>query len=91
MQFLIEKVFEYNFLIMDTDNISRRTFLKTSLAIGAGCYGIHGLQHFGSNNDLKVFKNHSLKKGVVVARIGETETFQNKSDIDKSEEELVTK
>ena len=48
------------------DNISRRTFLKTSVAVGAGLYGLSYLGSFEKLRTLKTFKENSLKKGLVV-------------------------
>ena len=48
------------------DNISRRTFLKTGVAVGAGLYGLSYLSSFERPRPLKTFKGNSLKKGLVV-------------------------
>ena len=51
---------------MMKDNISRRTFLKTGVAVGAGLYGLSYLSSFEKPRTLKTFKENSLKKGLVV-------------------------
>ena len=56
----------FNLPIMMKDNISRRTFLKTSVAVGAGLYGLSYLGSFEKPRTLKTFKENSLKKGLVV-------------------------
>ena len=56
----------FNLPIMMKDNISRRTFLKTSVAVGAGLYGLSYLGSFEKLRTLKTFKENSLKKGLVV-------------------------
>ena len=48
------------------DNISRRTFLKTGIAVGAGLYGLSYLSSFERTRPLKAWKRNSLKKGLVV-------------------------
>jgi hypothetical protein len=48
------------------DNISRRTFLKTGIAVGAGLYGLSYLSSFEKPRPLKAWKRNSLKKGLVV-------------------------
>ena len=48
------------------DNISRRTFLKTGVAVGAGLYGLSYLGSFERPRPLKTLKGNSLKKGLVV-------------------------
>ena len=51
---------------MMKDNISRRTFLKTGVAVGAGLYGLSYLGSFEKPRPLKTFKENSLKKSLVV-------------------------
>ena len=51
---------------MMKDNISRRTFLKTGVVVGAGLYGLSYLSSFEKPRTLKTFKENSLKKGLVV-------------------------
>ncbi len=64
------------------DNISRRTFLKTGVAVGAGLYGLSYLGSFEKPRLLKTFKENSLKKGLVVVH----------GDIDENNDEgLVIK
>ncbi len=48
------------------DNISRRTFLKTGIAVGTGLYGLSYLSSFERPRLLKTFKENSLKKKLVV-------------------------
>jgi uncharacterized protein (DUF362 family) len=48
------------------DNISRRTFLKTGIAVGAGLYGLSYLSSFERPRPLKALKENSLKKGLVI-------------------------
>lgn len=66
---------------MKTDYLSRRAFLKTSLAIGAGCYGLKYLNSFKNRENLKEFKSSSLKKGVVVVQIADKALIQNDSSV----------
>ncbi len=54
------------------DVISRRSFLKAGLAVGAGCCGLAFLKSIKPERRLKELKAHSLKKGVVVSQISET-------------------
>lgn len=49
-----------------SDCISRRTFLKTSLVVGAGLYGLSSLSSRPRTRPLKGLKRAGLKKGVVV-------------------------
>lgn len=49
------------------DTISRRTFLKTGIAVGAGLYGLSYLENLKSRPALKKFKEHRLKPGLIVA------------------------
>src|SRR5574337_157778 len=52
---------------MFTDNkISRRTFLKTGIAVGAGIYGLSYLSTIKRSPVLKKCKEHHLKPGLVV-------------------------
>lgn len=48
------------------DKISRRTFLKASIAIGAGVYGVSYLGTLKRSPALKRHKEHTLKPGLVV-------------------------
>ncbi len=48
------------------DSISRRTFLKTGIAVGTGLCGLSYLSSFERPRPLKVLKGNSLKKGLVV-------------------------
>ncbi len=48
------------------DNISRRTFLKTGIAIGTGLYGLSYLSSFERPRSLKTLKGNSLDKKLVV-------------------------
>ncbi|MEK6730352.1 MAG: twin-arginine translocation signal domain-containing protein, partial [Planctomycetota bacterium] len=48
------------------DNISRRTFLKTGLAVGAGLYGLSYLSSTGEKPAIKQYKEHGMKPGLVV-------------------------
>src|SRR3990172_813938 len=49
------------------NKISRRTFLKTGIAVGAGVYGLSYLSNLKKTPDLKKLKEHRLKPGLVVA------------------------
>ncbi|HHT9136391.1 MAG TPA: DUF362 domain-containing protein [Candidatus Wunengus sp. YC60] len=49
------------------NNISRRTFLKTGIAVGAGFYGLSYLGTLKRRPALKKLKEHTLKPGLVVA------------------------
>ncbi|GAX62291.1 hypothetical protein SCALIN_C29_0075 [Candidatus Scalindua japonica] len=51
---------------MKKDNISRRTFLKTGIAVGTGLCGLSFLSSFERQRPLKVWKRNRLKKGLVV-------------------------
>lgn len=48
------------------DKISRRTFLKTGIAVGAGIYGLSCLGTIKKNPAIKKSKEHHLKPGLVV-------------------------
>jgi uncharacterized protein (DUF362 family) len=48
-------------------NISRRTFLKASIAVGAGIYGLSYLGTMKKTPAIKKHKEHRLKSGLVVA------------------------
>ncbi len=48
------------------NNISRRTFLKTGLAVGTGLYGLSYLSSFERPRSLKTLKANSLDKKLVV-------------------------
>lgn len=48
------------------DKISRRTFLKAGIAIGAGVYGVSYLSTLKRSPALKRHKEHTLKPGLVV-------------------------
>ncbi len=64
------------------NNISRRAFLKTGIAVGTGLCGLSYLSSFERSRPLKTFKENSLKKGLVVVH----------GDIDKrNDEDLVIK
>ena len=54
------------------NNISRRSFLKTSLAVGAGCYGLYYLKSIRPEKKLKGFKTNSLKHGIVISQVSDT-------------------
>ncbi|MGR3179690.1 MAG: DUF362 domain-containing protein [Candidatus Anammoxibacter sp.] len=54
------------------NNISRRSFLKTSLAVGTGCYGLYYLKSLRSERTLKEFKTNSLRDGIVISQVSET-------------------
>ncbi|MBV6519615.1 MAG: cytoplasmic protein [Candidatus Brocadia sp.] len=47
--------------------ISRRAFLKTSIAVGAGIYGVSYLGGIKRTPAIKKFKEHHLKPGLIVA------------------------
>ena len=49
------------------NKISRRTFLKTGIAVGAGIYGLSYLSAIRKRPALKKLKEHTLKPGLVVA------------------------
>ncbi|GAB64042.1 MAG: DUF362 domain-containing protein [Candidatus Jettenia sp.] len=49
------------------DKISRRTFLKTGITVGAGLYGLSYLSTMKKKPNLKKQKEHQLKPGLVVA------------------------
>lgn len=51
------------------DTISRRSFLKSSIAIGAACYGLNYLKSFTSTKELKNFKDNSLSKRIVISQV----------------------
>lgn len=46
--------------------ISRRGFLKTGIAVGAGVYGLPYLRAIKKKPTLKQLKEHDLKPGIVV-------------------------
>lgn len=48
------------------NNISRRTFLKTGLAVGAGLYGLSYLSSIREKPAIKQHKEHGMKQGLVV-------------------------
>ena len=76
------------------NNISRRSFLKTSLAVGAGCYGLCYLKSRRSVKTLKGFKNNSLKDGIVISQVGDTlsnSLKKNSSTIAPVSEEAIVK
>lgn len=50
------------------NKISRRTFLKTGIAVGAGIYGLSYLGTIKRSPALKKLKEHRLKSGLVVVR-----------------------
>ncbi len=50
-----------------SESISRRTFLKVGLAVGAGLYGLTYLASRTKRLPLKTLKSNNLKKGLVVA------------------------
>jgi uncharacterized protein (DUF362 family) len=49
------------------NEISRRTFLKTGIAVGAGMYGLSYLSTLKKKPAIKRLKEHQLKSGLVVA------------------------
>src|SRR3990172_12957685 len=49
------------------NKISRRTFLKTGIAVGAGVYGLSYLSNLKKTPAIKKLKEHQLKSGLVVA------------------------
>lgn len=51
---------------MNGNNISRRTFLKTGLAVGAGLYGLSYLSSIREIPAIKKHKEHGMKPGLVV-------------------------
>lgn len=58
---------DYRDSTMPSDTkISRRTFLKTSIAVGAGIYGVSYLGAIKRSPAVKKFKEHHLKPGLVV-------------------------
>ncbi|ODS33820.1 MAG: hypothetical protein SCARUB_01079 [Candidatus Scalindua rubra] len=59
------------------DNISRRTFLRAGVCIGAGLCGLSYLSSFERQKPLKKFKENSLRKNLVVVH----------GDIDKRDDE----
>jgi len=48
------------------NEISRRTFLKTGIAVGAGVYGLSYLNNLKKKPTIKRLKEHQLKSGLVV-------------------------
>ena len=62
------------------DNISRRTFLKTGVAVGAGLYGLSYLGSFERPRPFKAFKGNSLKKGLVVVH-GDVDEKNDESSV----------
>ena len=56
----------FKIVIMD-NKISRRTFLKTGIAVGAGFYGLSYLSAIKRMPALKKHKEHALRPGLVVA------------------------
>ncbi|MEK7358753.1 MAG: DUF362 domain-containing protein, partial [Planctomycetota bacterium] len=48
------------------NTISRRTFLKTGLAVGAGLYGLSYLSSIREKPAIKQHKEHGLKPGLIV-------------------------
>ena len=48
------------------NTISRRTFLKTGIAVGAGVYGLSYLNNLKKKPTIKRLKEHQLKSGLVV-------------------------
>ena len=67
---------------MKKDNISRRTFLKTGIAVGAGLYGLSYLSSFERPRPLKTFKENRLKKGMVVVH-GDVDERNDESSVIK--------
>ena len=67
---------------MKKDNISRRTFLKTGIAVGAGLYGLSYLSSFERPRPLKMLKGNSLKKGLVVVH-GDIDERNDESSVIK--------
>ena len=65
------------------DNISRRTFLKTGIAVGAGLYGLSYLSSFERQRPLKALKGNSLKKGLIVVHGDVDERNDERSVITK--------
>ncbi len=65
------------------DNISRRTFLKTGIAVGAGLYGLSYLSSFERPRPLKALKGNSLKKDLVVVHGDVDERNDERSVITK--------
>ncbi|MGR3309741.1 MAG: DUF362 domain-containing protein [Candidatus Brocadiales bacterium] len=53
-------------------SVSRRTFLKVGLAVGAGLYGLRYLGSRPKRMQLKSLKTNNLKKGLVVSHIPPT-------------------
>jgi uncharacterized protein (DUF362 family) len=67
---------------MKKDNISRRAFLKTGIAVGAGLYGLSYLSSFERPRPLKTLKGNSLKKGLVVVH-GDVDERNDESSVIK--------
>ena len=67
---------------MKKDNISRRTFLKTGIAVGAGLYGLSYLSSFEKPRPLKTLKGNSLKKSLVVVH-GDVDERNDESSVIK--------
>jgi Uncharacterized conserved protein len=65
------------------DNISRRTFLKTGIAVGAGLYGLSYLSSLERPRSLKALKGNSLKKDLVVVHGDVGERSDERSVITK--------
>src|SRR3972149_1976680 len=57
------------------NKISRRTFLKTGIAVGAGIYGLSYLSTLKRMPVLKKLKEHRLKPGLVVAHGNVSDTL----------------
>lgn len=70
---------------MENDAVSRRTFLKLGLAIGAAFYGLNYLKSFKPDGKLKGLKAHSLKGGLVISQVSAATLNQSAS------EELIVK
>lgn len=62
---------------MKNDLVSRRTFLKACLAIGAAFYGLNYLKSFKVDEKLKGLKAHSLKRGVVISQVSASTSNQS--------------
>ncbi len=57
------------------NKISRRTFLKTGIAVGAGIYGLSYLGTLKRKPAIKKLKEHQLKPGLVVAHGNVSDTL----------------
>ena len=64
-------------------NISRRTFLKTGVAIGAGLYGLSYLGSIERPKPLKKLKENALKKSMIVVHGDVAESDMNEAPVIK--------